>query len=143
MSIRYNISLSAFSIICFPLMYILFLMFLFVLFFYVDVIAFLFLVNRYMLDDLSAKVKVLSDWFIFFMSFFSWFWSCFFTFQNFMFFTSSINSGSKATSSFTGGGILKLHNPYLYWLFFFFFGVLRNCFPSHSFDYDFYFFYKL
>ena len=80
--------------------------------------VFFFLVNRYILDDLSVKVKVLPDWFIVFMSFFSWFGSCFFTFQNFMFFTSSVNSGSKATSSFTGGGILKMHNPYLYWLFF-------------------------
>ena len=69
-SIRSNIYLSAFSIICFPLMSILFLMLLFV-FLCVDVIAFFriltysSLVNRYMLDDLSAKVKVLSDWFIF------------------------------------------------------------------------------
>ena len=138
MSIRSNISLSTFSIICFCLMLILFFMLLFV-FLYVDVIAFLriltysSLVNRYMLDDLSANVKVLSDWFIFFMSSFSWFWSWFFTFWNFMFFTNSINSDSKAASSFTGGGILKLRSPYLCWLLFFF-GVLKSCFPSHSFD---------
>ena len=128
MSTRPNIPLSTFSIICFPLMSILFLMLLFG-FFYVNVIAFLSIltyssfVNRYMLGDLSAKVKVLSDRFIFFMSVFSLFCSWFFTFQNFMFFTNSINSDSKAGSSFTGGGILKLHNPYLCWLFFFFFLV--------------------
>ena len=66
MSIRSNISLSTFSIICFPLMLILLLMLLLV-FLCVDIIAFLrfltcsYLVNRYMLDDLSAKIKVLSD----------------------------------------------------------------------------------
>ena len=140
MSIRSNISFSTFSIICFPLMSILILMFLFV-FLYVDVLEFLRIltyssfVNLYMLDDLSAKVKVLSGRFIFFMSSFSWFWSWLFTFRSFMFFTNSINSDSKAASSFTGGGILKLRNPYLCWLFFFFSGVLKNCFPSDSFDF--------
>ena len=46
----------------------------------------------------------------------------------------SINSDSKLTSAFTRSGILKLRNPYLYWLLFSL---------SHSFDYPSYFFNKL
>ena len=91
-----------------------------------------------MLDDLSVKVKVLHDWFIFFMSSFSWFCSWFFTFPKSMFFNNPIISDSKVASSFIGGGMLKLLNPYLCWLFFLFW-----CFSSYSFEYHLYFFYEL
>ena len=65
MFIRSNIFMSTFSKICFPLMSIPFLMLLFV--FLYDATAFLRSLtlssfnSRYMLDDLSSKVKVLSD----------------------------------------------------------------------------------
>ena len=116
MFIRSNISMSTFSKICFPLMSIPFLMLLFV--FLYDATAFLRSLtlssfnSRYMLDDLSSKVKVLSDWLIVFMSSFSWFCSWFFTFRDFKFFTNSFNSHSRAASSFTVVCISKLSNPY-------------------------------
>ena len=75
------------------------------------------------------------------MSFFSWFCCWFFTFQSVMLFNNIINLDSKEASCFTGSDVLKLRNPYLCWCFFF--GVLKNCFPSHFFDCHFCFFCKL
>ena len=126
MSIRPNTSMPTFSIIYFPSMLILFFFFFFdvgVCFLNVYVIAFFsilkyssFVIGTCKMIYLQRISCYLTAWS--FLSSFSWFCSWFFTFRKSMFFTNSINLDSKVVHSFTGGGILKLHNAHLCWLLF-------------------------